>query len=161
MSSSTRLTGAKVSGVVLSRIYKVGFPVRVRNVHAFMNRHNVEGLLELWQPFFSHGDSSVVQFMFKYNVAILFICSILVRIDPAFKVAVHSGWREVAATVTRHVPVVAIFVPDDGPHTHLPSDGTNAIINITIWRTPAARCDSCGFFDSTKSPIELCNYLIV
>lgn len=133
----------------------------MRDVHAFVDGNDIECLLELRQPFLSHRHSSVVQFVLKDNVAICFIGSVLVSVNPAFKVAVNRGGRKVTATITGHVPVVGIFVPNDGTHTHLPSDRTNTVIDIAIRRTPASRSDSSGFLNCAKSPVKLCNYLVI
>jgi hypothetical protein len=55
-----------------------------------VDRLDVEGFLESRQPLLGHLDSSVVQFMFQDDMAMLVVATVLASFDPVFKVAVDS-----------------------------------------------------------------------
>lgn len=79
-------------------IHKVGFPVRLRDVHALVVRDNAEDLLDLREPFLRHGDCSIIQFVLQDNMTMLIVGTVLACCDPLFKVTIHRFRREIATT---------------------------------------------------------------
>jgi hypothetical protein len=77
-------------------IHKVGFPIRLRDVHALVVGDNSEDLLDLREPFLRHGDGSIVQFMLQDNMTMLIVGAVFACCDPFFKVAIDGFWREIA-----------------------------------------------------------------
>lgn len=55
-----------------------------------LDSNDVESLLKLRQPMFSHVDSRVVQFMFEHNVAVLVVFAVLSVFNPIAEIAIDS-----------------------------------------------------------------------
>jgi hypothetical protein len=90
--------------------------------------------------------------MFKNNMTSLVLASLFV-IDPALEITINLMRRKISTTGSRlklyknkgisvklirlglksyHVPIIGIFVPENGSHTHLPSNSTDTVIDITL-----------------------------
>jgi len=149
----------------LDRINKLLLPVRLSNVVAGGRRHGRVLFLDSRQPELGQRDRRVGKLVFQDNMTVRLVLALLTTLDPTVDSVVRGlvcdrawAWGDLIAV---NVPVIGISVPDDGAHTHLPSNGTNAIIDITIGWAPAFRGDTENLLDHSQGVVELGNDLSV
>jgi len=162
--SNVRTVGAH-SLVSLNRVNKALLPVRLSNVVAGGGGHGLVQLLDGRQPELGQGDGRVRELVFQSDMAALSVVALEVVLDPSVDGVVggfvSDGGAGGSDEITIDLPIVGILVPDNGTQTHLPSNSTDTIVNITIWRTPALGCDSQDLLDYTHPVVELGNDLRV
>ena len=98
--------------------------------------------------------------MFKDNVTVRLVTGLFIR-DPSFKVTIDRGRRQVTPTGRRHVPIVTVPIPENGVHTHLPGNGPNTIIDISLRWSPAFGSHACGLLDGLQGPVKFRDDFIV
>ena len=71
-----------------SRIFEIGFPVRLQDIVTCHGRDNIECLFDSRQPSFSHVDSGMIQLMLQHQDTFL-VLAFLFLFDPTSKVSIN------------------------------------------------------------------------
>lgn len=142
----------------MNRIDEFLLPIRLSNVVAGSSRHGLVVLLDGRQPELGQGDGGIRKLVLQNDMAARIVFALLATFDPSIDGFVGGGIGDRARSgsnlVTVDVPIIGVPIPKNGSHTHLPRDGTDTIVNITIWWAPALGSDAEDLLDHSQGIVE-------
>lgn len=142
----------------MNRIVEFLLPVRLSNVVAGGGRQSLVVLLDGRQPELGQGDGGIRKFVLQNDMAVRIVFALHATFDPAIDGFVGGGIGDSARSrsdqITVDVPIIGVPIPKNGPHTHLPCDGTDTIVNITIWWAPALGSDAEDLLGHSQGVVE-------